>query len=60
MNNTPSVNEINKTANMNTNLLTRHYKVKLMNDFMYIKYQNPKMKQSVIANQLNLSSSTLQ
>ena len=31
-----------------------------MNDFMYIKYQNPKMKQSEIANQLNLSSSTPQ
>ena len=60
MNNTPSLNEINKTANMNTNLLTRHYKLKLMNDFMYIKYQNPKMKQSEIANHLNMSSSTLQ
>ena len=59
MKNTPSLNEINKTANMNPNLLTRHYKLKLMNDFMYIKYQNPKMKQSEIANQLNLSS-TLQ
>ena len=31
-----------------------------MNDFMYFKYQNPKMKQSEIANQLNLSSSSLQ
>ena len=40
--------EINKTANMNPNLLTRHYKLNLMNDFMYIKYQNPKMKQSQI------------
>ena len=27
---------------------------------MYIKYQNPKMKQSEIANNLNMSSSTLQ
>ena len=45
---------------MNPNLLTRHYKLKLLNDFMYIKYQNPKMKQPEIANQLNLSSSTLQ
>jgi len=58
--NTPSLNEINKTANMDPNLLTRHYKLKLMNDFMYIKYQNPKMKQSEIANNLNMSSSTLQ
>ena len=60
MNNTPSLSEINKTANMNPNLLTRHYKLKLMNDFMYIKYQNPKMKQSQIADQLSLSFSTIQ
>ena len=60
MNNTPSLNEINKTAKMNPNLLTRHYKVKLMNDFMYTKYQNPKMKQSQIADQFSLSSSTIQ
>ena len=58
--NTPSLTEINKTANMDPNLLTRHYKLKLMNDFMNIKYQNPKMKQSEIANNLNMSSSTLQ
>ena len=50
MNNTPSLNEIKKTANMDPNLLTRHYKLKLMNDFMHIIYQNPKMKQSEIAN----------
>ena len=60
MNNTPSLNDINKTSNMNPNLITRHYKLKLMNDFMHIKYQNPKMKQSEIANQLDISASTLQ
>ena len=58
--NTPSSAEINKTANMDPNLLTRHYKLKLMNDFMNINFQNPKMKQSEIANNLNMSSSTLQ
>ena len=31
-----------------------------MNDFMHIKYQNPKMKQSEIAKPLNMPSSTLQ
>ena len=56
MNNTPSLSEINKTANMDPNLLTRHYKLKLMNDFLNIKYQNPKMKQSEILNQLDISS----
>ena len=37
---------------MDPNLLTRHYKLKLMNDFLNIKYQNPKMKQSEIASTL--------
>ena len=58
--NTPSLAEMNKTANMDPNLLIRHYKLKLMIDFMNIKYQNPKMKQSEIANQLNMSTSTIQ
>ena len=60
MNNTPSLIEINKTANMNPNLLTGHYNLKLMKDFMYIRYLNPKLKQSEIANQSSLSYSTLQ
>ena len=60
MNNIPSLNEINRTANMDPNLLTRHYKLKIMNDFMYMKYQNPKLKQSELANSLNMSSSTIQ
>ena len=60
MNNTPSLNEINKNSNMNPNMLTKNYKLKLMNDFMNIKYQNPKMTQSEIASQVNMSSSTIQ
>ena len=60
MNNTPSLNEIKKTANMDPNLLTRYYKLKLLNDFMNVKYQNAKMKQSEIASHINMSSSTLQ
>ena len=58
--NTPSLNEINKTANMDPNLLTRHYKLKLMNDSKNIKYLNPKLKQSETASQLNMSPSTIQ
>ena len=58
--NTPSLSEINKISNMNPNLITKHYKLKLMNDFMNIKYQNPKMTQSEISNPLGMSSSTLQ
>ena len=45
---------------MDPNLLTRHYKLKLMNNFMHLKYQNPQMKHSEIANHLNMSSSTIQ
>ena len=58
--NAPSLSEINKTANMDPNLITRQYKLKLMNDFMNIKYQNPKMKQSEIASKLEISTSTIQ
>ena len=58
--NTPSLNEINKTAYMDPNLITRHYRLKLMNDFMIIEYQNTKMKQSEIASQLNMSTSSIQ
>ena len=59
MNNTPSLNEISKNSTMDTNMLTKYYKLKLMNDFMNINYENPKMTQSDISSQLNMSSSTL-
>ena len=59
MNNTPSLNEINKNYAMDPNMLTKYYKLKLMIDFMNIKYQNPKMTQSEISSQLNMSSSTI-
>ena len=54
------MNEINKTADMDPNLITKHYKIKLMNDFMNVKYQNLKLKQSEIASQLDMSPSTIQ
>ena len=60
MNNTPSLNEINKTANMDPISITRFYQLKLMNDFMNVKYQNPKMKQSEIASQIKVSTSSIQ
>ena len=60
MNITPSLNEINKKSTMDPNKLTKYYKLKLMNDFMNIKYQNPKMTQSEISSQLNMSPSTIQ
>ena len=60
MNNTPSLNEINKNSTMDPKMLTKYYKLKLMSDFMNIKYQNPKMTQSEISSQLNMSPSTIQ
>ena len=60
MNDTPSLNEISKNSTMDPNMLTKYYKLKLMNDFMNIKYHNPKMSQSEISSQLNMSSSTIQ
>ena len=59
MNNTPSLSEINKNSAMDPNMLTKYYKLKLMNAFMNINYQTPKMTQSEISSQLNMSSSTI-
>ena len=60
MNNTPSLNEINKNSTMDPSMLTKYYKLKLMNDIMNIRYHNPKMSQSEISSQLNMSPSTIQ
>ena len=60
MNNSFSLQQIQKTSNLDANLISRQYKLNLMADFMRVKYENPKMKQSEIANQLGMSSSTLQ
>ena len=58
--NAPSLNEINKNSAMDRNMLTKYYKLKLMNDFMHIKYQNPKLTQLEISSQINMSPSTIQ
>ena len=60
MNNSFSLQQIQKTSNLDANLISRQYKLNLMADFMKVKYENPKMKQSEIANQLGMSSSTVQ
>ena len=60
MNNKFSLQQIEKTSNLDVNLISRQYKLNLMADFMRLKDENPKMKQSDIANQLSLSSSTIQ
>ena len=60
MNNSFSLQQIQKTSNLDANLISRQYKLNLMADFMRVKYENPKMKQCEIANQLGMSSSTVQ
>ena len=60
MNNTFSLQQISRNSNLDANLISRQYKLNLMADFMRVKYENPKPKQSEIANQLGLSTSTLQ
>ena len=60
MNNTFSLQQIEKTSNLDANLISRQYKLNLMADFMRLKYENPKLKQSEISNRLGYSSSTLQ
>ena len=60
MNNTPSLNETNKKSTMDPNMLTKYYISINMNDFKNIKYQNPKMTQSEISSQVNMSPSTIQ
>ena len=60
MNNSFSLQQIQKTSNRDANLITRQYKLNLMVDFMRIKYENPRIKQTQIANQIGLPSSTLQ
>ena len=60
MSNNFFLQQIQKTSNLDANLISRQYKLNLMADFMRVKYENPKLKQSEIANQLGISSSTIQ
>ena len=59
MNNSFSLQQIQKTSNLDANLISRQYKLNLMADFMRLKYENPRMKQSQIANEIGLSTSNL-
>ena len=46
MNNTFSVEQISKTGNLASNLITRHYKLDKMEKYTEIKSNNPKLNQS--------------
>ena len=52
--------QIQKTSNFDAKLISRQYKLNLMAVFMRVKYENPKLNQTEMADQLSLSSSTLQ
>ena len=60
MNNTFSLQQISRTSNLDSILISRQYKLNLTADFMRVNYENPKLKQSEIANQLGCSTNTLQ
>ena len=51
MYNTFSLQQISRTSNLDASLLSRQNKLELFSDFMRIKYENPKLKQSEITNQ---------
>ena len=48
MNNNFSLQQLQKTSNLYANLISRQYKLNLMADFMRIKYENIRLKQSEI------------
>ena len=58
--NTFSSEQIAKTGEVNADLMMRQYKLDKVAKFMTIKSINPKLKQSEIARDLKISSSTLQ
>ena len=60
MNNSFSLQQIQKMSNLGALLISRHYKLNHVADFMRMKYENPNLKQSEIANHLGYTSSTLQ
>ena len=60
MNNSFSLQQIQKTSNLYANLISMQYKLNLMADFMRVKYENRKLKKSEMSTTLGVSSSTLQ
>ena len=60
MNNTYSLDEIQKTGDLNVDLKKRRYKLDNMAKFMEIKCNNARLKQSEVATLLEFSSSTIQ
>ena len=60
MNNNFTLQQKSRTCNLDSDLIPRQNKLNLMADFLRLKYENPKLKQSEKAKQLCHSTSTLQ
>ena len=60
MNNTFSLQEKGRTGNLDANSISKQNKLNLIADIMRVTYENPKVRQSELANRLGFSSSTLQ
>ena len=60
MNNTYSLDQIQKIGDLNADLIMRYNKLDKMANFMEIKANHPRLKQSEIAKLLGLSSSAIQ
>ena len=60
MNNTFSSEQISETGDLKADLVMRQYKLNKMAKFMEIRSVHPELKQSEIAKELKISSSTLQ
>ena len=60
MNNPFFLQQLSRASNFDASLISRQYKLNLMAAYMRLKYENLKLKQSEIANQIGYSSSTLQ
>ena len=58
MNNSFSVQQISKTGNLDSKLISQQYKLILMAKFTQIRSEYPKLKQYEIADQLGYSSSS--
>ena len=59
MNNTPSLEQISKISNLDSNLIMRQYKLDLMAGFMEIKAGDPNLTQKEITRELGYSDSTV-
>ena len=60
MNDSFSLQQVSRTGNLDSNLISRQNKLNLKADFLRIKYENPKLRQPEVVTRLGYTSSTLQ